>query len=213
MAKFKSITSAQNDAANIAAIDLLGESKDNFQPVKFDRVAQSVEYLASLYVKKLVDNLRDHNSSGELADSIEATEVEQVGTVVSVGILAPDRASYLDEGVSGWAKDRGSRFQFKTKGIDPEGEMVRSVKAWLEREGKIAQNTPKPVTAREQKRDKIKDASTKAAISTAYMIKRMGIKPTLFWQKAKKDMQSEVEKELAAALKIDIINSFNINFQ
>jgi hypothetical protein len=160
-----------------------------------------------------VDNLRDYNSSGELADSIEATEVEQNGTVVSVGILAPDRASYLDEGVSGWAKDRGSRFQFKTKGIDPDGEMVKSVKEWLVRENKITQNTKVPVTKRESKRATITDTTTKAAISAAYMIKRQGIKPTRFWQRARKDMQNEVEKEIAAAMKIDIINSFNINFQ
>ena len=213
MAKSRNISSAQNDSANIAALDLLGESSSNFEPVKFDRIKESVEYLGSLYVKKLVDNLRNYNSSGALADSIEATEVEENGTVLSVGILAPDRASYLDEGVNGWAKDRGSRFQFKTKGIDPNGEMVMSVKEWLSRENKISSNTKVPVTTREKKRAKITDPSTKAAITAAYMIKRMGIKPTGFWQRARKDMQNEVEKELSAALKIDIINSFNINFK
>jgi hypothetical protein len=169
--------------------------------------------LGALYVKKLVDNVRNVSSSGELADHIEATEVEREGSKISVGILAPDYASYIDEGVDGWAKDRGSRFHFKTHGIDPNGEMVRSVKSYLIRENKISLNTAKPVTRRERKRAKITDTSTKAAMKVAYMIKRMGIKPNRFWQRANRAMQKEAEKEFAAALKIDLIKSFNINYK
>lgn len=206
----RTISSAQNDSANIAAIDLLGEIESSFKPIELNRVADSVEYLGQLYTKKLVDNLAPHNSSGSLSDNITATEVEVNGTVYSVAILAPDYSSYIDEGVNGWAKDRGSRFSFKTKGVKEGSDFFKSIKEYLEREGKIKANTKVAVTDREIKRANIKDVTTRQTLTVMYMIKRQGINPTRFWQKARLDMSKEVENELAAALKIDILNSFKI---
>lgn len=206
----RSITSAQNDKANIAAIDLLGESSKVFKEVKLNRIEQSVEYLGMLYAKKLVDNLQEHNSSGNLADNITSTEVEVNGTICSVAIMAPDYADYINEGVNGWANDRGSRFNFKTKGVKEGSDMFNSIKDYLEREGKIKANTKVAVTDREVKRENIKDATTRQTLTVMYMIKRMGIEPTRFWDMARLEMQKEVEEELKAALEIDMINSFRL---
>jgi len=104
-------------------------------------------------------------------------------------------------------KSRGSKYKFKTKGVDPNGEMVKSIKAWLLREGSFSRNVSTQLSKRESRQKSITDATTKRAISTAYMIKRQGIKPTKFWSNTTKDMARVVEMELAKALKVDIINS------
>jgi hypothetical protein len=141
-----------------------------------------------------------------MADSMQPTMLEFDGKSYRIGITAPEYSTYQDEGVNGWAIDRGSRFSFKTRGVDPNGEMVKSVKAWIQREGASAQNVSRAVTAREAKGKTMMDASTRAAVSASYFIKRKGIKPRKFWAEATDEFKTEMENELGIALKIDIIN-------
>lgn len=204
-----SITRSQNSAEANAFLDLVGENSNLSQPVTFTALADTLEYVAAVYVDKLTKQLitKDADSSGKLADTIISSDVKIFGTVYSVDISAQDYASYIDEGVDGWANGRGSRFKFKTKGVNPNGDMVKSIKAWLLREGKIGRIKNRPVSAREAKRQQITDASTKQAISTAYMIKRFGIKPTHFWRDATREMDAVILKEFSAALQVDIINN------
>jgi hypothetical protein len=51
------------------------------------------------------------------------------------------------------------------------------------------------------------DASTRAAVTASYFIKKKGIKPRRFWQDATNEFIPIVEKELGIAAKIDIINN------
>ena len=205
--------SAQDRADKTGFLDLLGESQDQFEAVKLDTLASSLAWLAANYADRLTKRLNavDASSSGELADSIIPLDVEILGSVYSVSIEAKKYADFIDEGVDGWAQSRGSRFKFKTRGVDPKGEMVKSIKAYLLREGKISRNTKMAISKREMKRATITDATTKAAISTAYLIKRQGIAPTHFWRDATNEMQKIAEKELGAALKVDIINNLSNN--
>ena len=195
---------------NEIALEAFGDSKDNYLYASSARgttaIENSLEYLGMLYTKKLLDKLKA-DSKGGLADSIKASEVQKNGSVFSINIYAKEYASYLDEGVNGWAQNRGSKFQFKTKGVNPDGEMVKSIKEYLTREKKKAAVPLKPVTNRERKRQSIRDTTTERAISAAYMIKRMGIKPTHFWRDATVEMTSLIAEEFAAALRIDIINA------
>ena len=147
------------------------------------------------------------NSSGDMIENIKATEVTKTENLYSIGITAPDYASYQDEGVNGWKVNRGSRFQFKTKGVNPDGAMVASVKQWIQREGLSARNVKQGVTRRERRGMKMQDATTKAAVTASYFIKRSGLKATRFWSDATKEIQAYFETELAIASKIDIINN------
>ena len=213
----RSISQAQLHFLEGNDIDLMGESQKSFQPIKLNDLADTLTYLAALYTEKLADSLNkaDATSSGFLADSIIPLDVKVLGSVYTVEIQAATYAKFIDEGVDGWAKARGSKYKFKTKGVDPNGEMVKSVKAWLLREGSFSKASDISVyrgkkislTGRESRQKSITDATTKRAISTAYMIKRQGIKPTKFWSNTTKDMARVVEMELAKALKVDIINS------
>jgi len=205
----RSISQAQLHFLEGNDIDLMGESQQSFQPIKLNDLADTLTYLAALYTEKLADSLNkaDATSSGALADSIIPLDVKVFGSVYTVEIQAATYAKFIDEGVDGWAKSRGSQYKFKSKGVDPNGEMVKSIKAWLLREGSFSRNVSTQLSKRESRQKTITDASTKQAISTAYMIKRQGIGPTKFWSSTTKDMARVVEMELAKALKVDIINS------
>ena len=203
----RSISQAQLHFLEGNDIDLMGE--EQIKPIKLNDLADTMAYLAALYTQKLAESLNkaDATSSGFLADSIIPLDVKILGSVYTVEIQAATYAKFIDEGVDGWAKARGSKYKFKTKGVDPNGEMVKSVKAWLLREGSFSQNVRTQLSKRESRQQSITDSATRKSISVAYMIKRQGIRPTKFWSNTTKDMARVVEMELAKALKVDIINS------
>jgi hypothetical protein len=203
----RSISQAQLHALNGDQLDLIGDQQ--IKPVQLNDIADTLAYLAALYTDKLGESLAkaDASSSGFLADSIVPLDVKILGSVYTVEIQAAKYAKFIDEGVDGWAKPRGSQYKFKSKGVDPNGEMVKSIKQWLIREGSFSRNVRTQLSQRESRQKKIQDEATRNAISTAFMIKRQGIKPTKFWQNTTKEMKQIVEIELAKALKVDIINS------
>lgn len=205
----RSISQAQLHFLEGNELDLIGEEQAEFKPIQFTDLTDTLTYLAALYTQKLAESLNkvDATSSGFLADSIIPLDVKVLGSVYTVEIQAATYAKFIDEGVDGWAKPRGSQYKFKTKGVDPNGEMVKSVKEWLLREGSFSRNVRTQLTNRESRQQQITDVATQRAISTAYMIKRQGIKPTKFWTNTTKEMAKIVEQELAKALKVDIINS------
>lgn len=186
--------------------DLLGESKSSFEEVKFDNMAKSVVKLAAMYAGLIREKLdeADAASSGQLAGSIKPTELEFDGNKYIVKIVANDYISFVDQGVNGWAKPRGSVYSFRTKGVDPNGEMVKNVSDWLKREGASARNIKQGIIARESKGI---SADQRNAITAAYMIKRQGIEPKRFLNKATQEMGVIIENEFGKALRIDIINN------
>lgn len=209
MAAPKPFRVVQHEAIEDGFVELLGEEQKNFEPIKFTDTINTLIQLAGQYVSKVTQLIeeRDVASSGKMSDLIEPTEVEIDGTTYTIGILAPAYASYQDEGVEGWHQNgfKGSRFQFKTRGVDPDGAHVKSIKTWLQREGKSAANVKVGISKRET-RGRTIDAKTQAAVTAAYMIKRQGITATYFWRDATTEMQLYIAKELGTAVKIDIVN-------
>jgi hypothetical protein len=202
-----SIAKKQLEAAKVGGVIELG-AEDVFVSAKstLPNIQSQLTNLAAEYSLMLAEELKkkDATSSGELADSILPLEIQVNGQVFSVQIQTKAYASFIDEGVDGWAKSRGSRFKFKTKGVNPQGEMVKSVSEWLEREGKMATTKYRVLT---RKGKSANDFKIQRATSTAYMIKRFGIKATHFWRDATSKFKGMIEKELGIAVKIDIINN------
>jgi hypothetical protein len=189
-------------------LELAEYDSANLQKVDLSDVKNTIVHLGAKYIDFITEEIinQDLKSSGDLERSLQLTELSETGGIYSVGIKAAEYASYLDEGVNGWAIDRGSRFSYRTRGVDPGGEMVKSVKAWIQREGASARNVSRAVTAREAKGKTMMDASTRAAVTASYFIKRNGLKPRRFWSEATDEFKTEMENELGIALKIDIIN-------
>lgn len=204
-----SISRVQHEALADGFIDLIGTDTDNFEAVELSDTAKTIVQLAAIYVELISDKIdeKDLASSGKMQNLITPTQVEFDGTTYSIGINAPGYASYQDEGVNGWAVNRNSRFSFKTRGVDPSGAMVKSLKQWIAREGASAANVKVSVSSREARGRQMPDATTRAAIRAAYMIKRQGIKPKYFWKEATNEFLVVLENELGTAIKIDVINN------
>lgn len=206
------ISQSQRHVIDGGFLDLMGESKQSFEVVKLDDLAGTMAYLGAQYaeeISKAMDR-KDVSSSGKGQDSIAVLDVEIMGSVYSVAIEANKYLSFVNDGVDGWAKSVGGKFKFKTKGVMADSPMVRAIKAWLIREGKISRNMKyKAITKREGKQQSITDATTKASMRAAFMIKRQGIKPKGFFEDARAKMERLVEKELGIAVKVDIINNLS----
>ena len=214
----QSITQSQLHNINKNGLSFLDavDDKKSFAPVKFTDLVNTLEYVAAVYVQKLSEQLEkaDSSSSGQLADKTVSQDVVLFGSVYTVLIETLKYAKFVDEGVNGWARAHGSQYQFKRstrKRGEPftgKSEFVESLKKYLTREGQISAIKQKvTVSAKESKRAKITDATTRSAIRAAAMIKRFGIKPTHYWKTATEEMNAVVIKEFSAALKVDIINN------
>jgi len=193
----------QHEALKSGELDLLFEEPPQGQ-VEFIDLQSTLEQLAAVYIGLINDKMdeKDVSSSGKMQTSIKASEVIQTGNNYEIGIFAPEYASYQDEGVNGWAVNRGSRFQFRTKGVSPD--MLKSVKDWLQREGKSARNVKQGISKREVRG---MDALSQSANTAAFMIKRQGLKPTHFWKEATDDLNKYFEEEVGNAIKVDIVNN------
>ena len=215
--KFRSISASQRaNASGLTRLLNLSDDRPATGPVSFSELSDTLAYVGEVYRQKLADSLdkADASSSGALQDKTITMPVKMFGSIYSVEIETLKYAKFIDEGVDGWAKSRGSKYKFK-KPTRKRGEpfngtspFVESMKKYLAQEGKMSQIKHKITEgAKESKRQKITDATTQSAIRAAGMIKRFGIKPTHYWKDATAQTKDIVAKEFAAALKIDIIDN------
>lgn len=190
---------------DLVFLEDIGES--GFEPFKFDATATVVDKAAVHFIDALTDaaDKKDVYSSGKMIRGIEKSELRQEGNAVAIDISAPEYISYQDEGVDGWAKSRGSRFKFKTRGVDPRGAMVKSIKQWQKREVSSNQKFKKYAVSKREVR--ALDLETRKATATAYMIKRQGIEGKNFIQEARQSTADFFEQELGEAVTIDINNN------
>jgi hypothetical protein len=203
------MTRAQHEAVDSGFIDLNKLDAGDYQAIDLSDIKNTLVAIAGAYVGLIHENAtgKDVNLSGDMIENIKPTEVTTTETAYSIGITAPDYATYQDEGVNGWKVNRGSRFQFKTKGTREGTPMYNSLKEWVNREGQSARNVKVGVTRRERRGMKMKSVETKAILAAAAGIKRNGIEPTRFWSDATNEINAYIETELGIATKVDIINN------
>ena len=186
-----------------------------------------VNDILSLYAKDFIEtaqkNLIESNaiSTGELSSSLTFIVNEQRGNYnISIGYKKQSKGAkyydFINKGVNGVENARNSPYSFKTK--FPGRAMMTNILLWL----RTAKNTSRAETQKtklsklQSKRkslsqvvDKTKDLNAAAfAISTS--IKKKGIKPTFFFDKAiektfGQDFIKTVSKALAADVSLQII--------
>jgi len=203
------MTKAQHEAVDSGFIDLNTLDAGDYQAIDLSDIKNTLVAIAGAYVGLIHENAtsKDVNSSGDMIENIKPTDVTTTETGYSIGITAPDYATYQDEGVNGWKVNRGSRFQFKTKGTREGSPMYNSLKQWVNREGQSARNVKVGVTRRERRGMKMQSIETKTILAAAAGIKRFGIAPTRFWSDATNEINAYIETELGIATKVDIINN------
>lgn len=214
----QSIRSRQAKVLDSGFLDLLGEdAKDyNTNVTSLDSITESLEYLAAAYVLKSNEKLEAAGkvSSGALSKSIIAMPVQILGKVYEVKIKIDDYFRFVDQGVKGWADEKGgsSPYQFKhyTGKGKGQSKMVEAIKKWLVTEGlqgKGKENAHKKASARSQFRHSIKDASLGTAIAISKTIRKKGLKPSHFWTDTETEIVKLAKEMFASAIKVDIINS------
>ena len=190
-------------------LELAEYDSANLQKVDLSDVKNTIVHLGAKYIDFITEEIinQDIKSSGDLERSLQLTELSETNNVYTIGIKAADYASYIDEGVNGWKVNRGSRFQFKTKGTREGTPMFNALKKYANREGQSARNVKVGISFRERKGMKLQNVETRQILQMAAMIKRQGIKPRRFWSNATEDFTAYAETELGISLKIDIINN------
>jgi hypothetical protein len=202
MAK-QSISKNQLHALQNGGLLNLGESKSQFKKISLDDLANTLTYLGSEYAINIAEEMGkavSNGSSGKGADSIAISDVKIFGSTYTIEVNADEYIKFISEGVDGWGgASKGGKYKFKSKGT-PKA-MVDSIKNWLIQGGNLNR------IASKSNRKSITDAATQQARSTAFMIKRQGIRPKKFIQKATDKTARLASEELGKALRVDIINN------
>lgn len=201
----------QKQVINSGFLDLLGDNKQDFEPLKLDAVADSLISIAADFIERLRDNLQaaDAISSGGLADSIVASDVIVFGNVYKIEISLASFYDFVNQGVKGWQDEKGGNSPYQFKKTRPSPKMALAIRKWVIKEGLKGRGKEngKQVGIRDQRRQKISDTSTKTAYAISSGVKKKGLRPTHFFDKSVKEMEQVMQDQLGAALKIDIINS------
>lgn len=198
MAK-QSISKSQLHFLEHGGVTTIGELTE--KQTYFKDFAATMAYLAGQFALKIRENQLEVGAigAGKGADKIVVGDVVMMGNTYEVSLSLPAYLEFVNSGVDGWSKSKGGKYKFKTKGT-PDS-MVKLIKEWIIAKGLIRR------IATQITRSQIKDSALRQAKTTAFMIKKMGIKPRHFIDKAKQEVMAMAEQELSQAIKVDIINN------
>lgn len=198
--------------ADNSFLNNLGESRSILSTsVKFNEVEDVLVRYATRIAQQAEKNLRsnkfnkDSNATGELSESIKVTPVEFMGGVYSIEIRMLDYWQWVDAGrkpgkqppiskIIKWIKDKQLR-------LDDGGTTARGYK----REGTLISQSRKKVMMG-GKKVSILDAT---AYKIARKIGKFGTKGTDFLSDAIDDYKNDLVKDMAKALKKDVVRIIN----
>lgn len=190
----------------------LGESSSVLSTsVKFNEVETVLVTYATRIAQSAEQNLRsnklgrDVNASGDLSESIRVTPVEFMGGIYSIEIAMADYWKWVDQGrrpgkrpplsnIIKWIKDKQLR-------LDDRGTTKRGYK----REGTLISASKKKVLLNGRKVSILEATAYKIAAK----IGKRGTKATEFLSDAIDENKNELVKEMAKALKRDVVSIIN----
>lgn len=201
MAKQTISRSALHALKNGTLLDF-GTDTNKFKGVRLDDLQKTLAYLGGVYRLNIADEKNKTVAAGSAnsSDRITVSDVIDTNDIFTVEVYGDEYLKFISGGVDGWGgASKGGKYKFKGKGTPPA--MVKSVKDWLERSGNLDR------IKNQSSRSSITDAATAQAKSVTFMIKRQGISPKRFLDKAKAMTSKVAEDEFGKALKVDIINN------
>lgn len=217
--------SIQNSKSTLAFLDELGSS-DKGDQVVLSATARALVELGEFLITTASDNMdRSGNvDTGGTISSMRIVNLDLRSVKMSLEIEVASNYKFLDQGVKGTEGGTG-KFQFRNNGVGRK--MHAAISSWLRRRGTRGSGYPKKYGAYgtklksggkgkvEKKDRKVNPNSAEALSAMAYAvgtsIKKKGIRPTGFFSKAVAATEQKQKEVLADALRIDIINSLNIN--
>ena len=166
----------------------LGTDATQLSEIKFDTViGQSLYDFAQQISQQMKSNLIESNSSNassELLQSIAVVPTVRRGQNYLVVINGNDYAFFVDRGVSGTKNKFNSPFAFKNEGVSKKFQS--SLMGWISKVGiplESRYSQTRSLTKRARATKQI-DEKKKIAYAMGVGIKRGGIEPTFFIQKA-----------------------------
>jgi len=203
----KSISQAGAEAAASGFLETVGHNKNDFKPAK---LLSQVFLIAGSIVEEAQKNLNksNSNSTGELSESIEMSDPIQEGNIFRCDVTMLYYGNFINKGVKG-VKSGSSNAGYSFKNLGVSKAFITSLEQGRSKaEAKITStNTSKTISQNEKKNAKVSEVSS--AWGAAVNIKKKGIKPTGFIDKAVDTIGGKVYKQLGIALKIDIENSLS----
>jgi hypothetical protein len=201
----KSINESQAEILASGFLSNAGSDKSIFKPVK---LLSKVLLIAGSIVKEAQANLNksNSNSTGELSESMGISDPIQEGSIVACDVTMLYYGNFVNKGVKG-VKSGHSNAGYAFKNLGVSKAFIASLERGKSKAGNkiTSTNINKTISNNEKKNAKISDVSS--LYGAAVNIKKYGIKPNGFMDKAVDTINSKVEKQLGIALKIDIENS------
>lgn len=209
--------SLQNKQSTLDFLGTIG-TRDRGDDLKANETIKAMFGLAGFLIDTAAANLqRGKNvATGETIKSMQIVNVDLAAPSFSLEVEILKTYKFLDQGVKGVGGKGRGKFQFKTRYVSKK--MATAILKWITKRNIRASGYPTKYGAYgqvEQKDIHLKKQvdAAKSMKSLAYgmsaKIKRDGIEPTYFMTKAIEATRKETKKRLAAALKVDIINSLN----
>lgn len=188
-----------------AGLESLGAEK-----ALFVEVGNALFEIAQSIINKSIDNLekKGNVATGNLISKMKIENYSEKNGNVSLEIVMPDYAEYLDKGVNGIEVGYGSPYSYKSK-MPP----TKEIRKWLVKRGRKARaDKYKPVSTTDRKNKRLRKAvsendTNSLAFAIARSIYKRGIKPTKFLSKAIKDTQKEFRDKISKAFQVGVINS------
>lgn len=199
-------------ADKLSFLNNLGQSRGVLSSdVKFDSIEQVLVTFAGRIALQAEKNLRsnklgkDSNASGTLSESIRISPVKFMGGDYSIEILMADYWKWVEDGrrpgkrppisnIIKWIKDKQLR-------LDDKGTTARGYK----REGTLISSSKKKVLMGNRQVSILEATAYKIAAK----IGKFGTKATNFLSDAVDDYKDDLVKEMAKALKKDVVTIIN----
>jgi hypothetical protein len=152
-------------------------------------IEKALETIRDLIVEQSRSNLVNAGKGGgALEKSIEGTPLVKEKNRVSFEILMEEYGTYVDKGVSGIKQKYNTPYSYKDK-MPPPSKLDK----WTVRRG---------IAPRDEKGRFMKRKTLQFLIARS--IYRNGIKPSLFFTNAYKDVLKDIDKKLEKEFKIDV---------
>jgi len=207
-----SISKSQSNFLKTVKLEDIGSDRSDAK-IDLNEIEQALVDLAITFKTTAEGelDLRDAIDTGKLADSIQFNQVKFMGGTYSIDINVLDYYKFVNSGVKG-VQSGGINSPFSFKDLGVSKDFALSIRKWIIRHGlkartKPARSHPLGTEKKAFNLNTLNKSTNALAYAIATNIKKRGLKPTGFWDKAESETQKQMETVLGKYFSIAIINA------